>query len=160
MRLRGSSQTTKVGTPCSSIILETPGSSSAPEPKAATSRHSPHAEVGSDVGVASQHPPLLFPGHSPPPSTCTTSQGTKRDSHGPWNSTASGSPVFSTPPVTFIPLQTCSGISTQEAQLQIHQQQPIGYQDSYVSQNWSLRCTSDPSLSYPCSLTIASRVTY
>lgn len=45
---------TKVGTPGSSIILETSGSFSALVPKAATNWHSPHAEVRSSVAVATQ----------------------------------------------------------------------------------------------------------
>lgn len=70
---------TKVGTPCSSIILETSGSFSAPVPKAAANWHSPHAEVRSNV--ATQHLPLVpFPRLLPPPST---SQETQRESHGP-----------------------------------------------------------------------------
>lgn len=64
---------TKVGTPCSSIILETSGSFSAPVPEAATNWHGPHAEVRSNAAVATQHPPRVFsqatpsPAHIPPP---------------------------------------------------------------------------------------------
>lgn len=144
-----------MGTPCSSIILETSGSFSAPEHNAATNWHSPQAEKGSNVVLVLEHlAPLFFPGHSPPSSTHTTSQETKRDSHGRWNTTASSNPVpfgFSIP----LLISTCEQTHTRGPAPNSSSIAILGIKT--VSQNRCLKSTSDPTLPQPCCSAAASK---